>query len=68
VDEDEPTVQGVYIFIAVPRDLPANAVHRLLIDVTASWAGPITYRGLLAELGLEDELARHQKIAEELGL
>jgi len=64
--DDQPPVTGVYIFIAVPEATGTDAVYRVL--QAAAWNTPITYRGLLSELGLQTELESHQAIADELNL
>jgi len=66
--EGEPRVRGIYIFIAVPQDVSTAAVHEILQSTLGDWKVPITYRGLLRELGNETELARHEGIAQELKL
>jgi tetratricopeptide (TPR) repeat protein len=66
--EDEEGLAGVYAFIAAPASLPTADLHACLHAQTSAWVSPVTYRGLLQELGLDDDLARHRALAEELGL
>jgi tetratricopeptide (TPR) repeat protein len=68
VRQGEPTVRGVYIFIAVPAQVTAEDTYRVLHEALAAWPEPITYRGLLRELGREDELAAQERIAQGLNL
>jgi tetratricopeptide (TPR) repeat protein len=64
---DNP-VRGVYLYVAAPVSVPTEDVYRLAKDALASWREPITYRGLLRELGLSDALERQEQIARELQL
>ncbi len=66
--EGEPTVRGIYIFIAVPQSISTAAVREILESALGEWKVPITWRGVLRELGNETELARHEGIAQELKL
>ena len=66
--EGEPTVRGIYIFIAVPQRVSTSAVQEILESTLGEWKVPITWRGVLRELGNEIELARHEGIAQELKL
>jgi len=66
--EGEPTVRGIYIFIAVPQSVSTVAVREILASALGEWKVPITWRGVLRELGNETELARHEGIAQELKL
>jgi tetratricopeptide (TPR) repeat protein len=64
-DQDAP---GIYAYIAVPRSTSTAAFHEWLCKHTDRWAQPVTYRGLLTELGLTEELARQEALARELDL
>lgn len=66
--EGEPTVLGIYVYIAVPQGIPAAEVYDILAPIVGAWTVPITFRGLLRELGNEKELARHEQIAQDLKL
>lgn len=66
--EGETTVLGVYIFIAVPQGLATTELYGILAPRLAQWSQPITFRGLLRELGNETELERHEQIAQDLKL
>jgi hypothetical protein len=64
----EPAVRGIYLFVAVPAEVPTDQVYRVFGGALASWREPVTYRGLLRELGHADELERHEQIARDLQL
>lgn len=66
--EGAPTVTGIYIFVAVPQEIPAAEVYATFLSVAGAWNTPLTCRGLLRELGNETELARHEQIAQDLKL
>ena len=68
VREGEPTVRGLYAFLAAPTDVPTSEVCRALIAGVSAWTEPVTFRGLLEELGQSEELATQQRIAEQLKL
>jgi tetratricopeptide (TPR) repeat protein len=68
VKEGEPTVRGVYIFIAVPGHIATEEVYDILHTALASWREPITYRGLLHELGRDAEFDMQERIAQDLRL
>jgi tetratricopeptide (TPR) repeat protein len=68
LEPEQPTVRGLYAYLAVPEGVTTAALHEKLIGAVAAWTTPLTYRGILGELGLEDELARHQAIADRLQL
>jgi tetratricopeptide (TPR) repeat protein len=63
----DPT-RGIYLYIAVPVAVPTDEVLRIVKGALASWREPVTYRGLLRELGHDDEYERHEQIARELQL
>lgn len=68
LDPQQQPVRGLYAFLAVPREVNSSAVLSCVQSCATNWPGPMTYRGLLKELGMVDELARQQQWAEQARL
>lgn len=60
--------RGVYAYLLVPADVDTRTVYERVAASAQTWADPITYRGILAELGLSEELARQDEWADEVDL
>lgn len=61
-------LQGFFGHLAVPPEVELNEAHRRLAELTAGWEHPWLWTGLVAELGLEEELARQNEVAEKYGI
>lgn len=61
-------VRGLYAFLAAPSDVKSEDLLQCVQSCTGSWLQPVTYRGLLKELGMNDELAQQERWAEEVQL
>jgi hypothetical protein len=66
--EGESAVRGLYAYIAVPAEVRSADVLECVQSHTRQWPLPMTYRGLLRELDMNEELARQERWAEEVSL
>ncbi|HVF04087.1 MAG TPA: tetratricopeptide repeat protein [Frankiaceae bacterium] len=63
MEPDEPTMFGV---LAVPPDVAPADVHRLLLERTAGWPGPVSWAALAAAAGDPETAARHEALQPEV--
>ncbi|HEY0687310.1 MAG TPA: tetratricopeptide repeat protein [Steroidobacter sp.] len=68
VDPEQEPVRGLYAFLAVPGEVTSAEVLACVQSCTTNWLGPMTYRGLLKELGMAEQLARQEQWADQVQL
>jgi len=64
----ESSVRGLYAYMAVPTEVRSADVLECVQSHIRRWPLPMTHRGLLRELDMNEELARQERWAEEVSL
>jgi tetratricopeptide (TPR) repeat protein len=64
----EESLLGIYAYIVVPETQPLQSVTDLLATITQNYAHPLTWLGMVKQLGDKAEIERQKVIIEKYGI